>query len=233
MESTEFNRDPLGHTAWNPLHSLGIHFITLHGIPALNLDAWNPLLNWYQLHNSAGNPLHSIGICCRMLHGFHCMQPGYIAPRCMQSTAFTLDVFHNAAWNLVHSIIPHVIQCINQDQLGHGAWNPLHSIRIHWAKLHAIHCIHSGCISHCCMESSAFNHTAWNPCIQSVSITPSCMESTSFNRDTMHHSALNPLHSIMLHGIHSIQSGSIGPHCMDSTAFTRDPFHNAGWKPLH
>ena len=31
MESTAFNRDPLGHTAWTPLHSLGIHFTTLDG----------------------------------------------------------------------------------------------------------------------------------------------------------------------------------------------------------
>ena len=120
------------HAAWNPLHSIGIHWATLQGIhcihsgciahcfiesTALNLDAWNPLLNWYQLHNSAGNPLHSIGICCSMLHGFHCMQPGYIAPRCMQSTAFTLDVFHNAACNPLHSLwmyftTLHGIQCI-------------------------------------------------------------------------------------------------------------------------
>ena len=132
MESSAFNQDPLGHAAWKPLHSIGIHWATLHGIhcihsgsisqrcmesTALNLDAWNPLLNWYQLHNSAGNPLHSIGICCSMLHGFHCMQPGYIAPRCMQSTAFTLDVFHNAACNPLHSLFMyfttlHGIQCI-------------------------------------------------------------------------------------------------------------------------
>ena len=135
--------------------------------------------NWYQFHNAAGNPLHSIGIHCSMLHGFHCMQPGYIAPRCMQSTAFTLDVFHNAAWNPVHSIIPHVIQCINQDQLGHGAWNPLHSIRIHWAKLHAIHFIHSECITQCCMECSAFNHTAWNP-LHSIRINSTKLHGISF-----------------------------------------------------
>src|SRR5512134_1512576 len=152
IESTAFN-----NAAWNPLHSIGIHWATLHGIhcihsgsisqrwmesTALNLDAWNPLLNWYQLHNSAGNPLHSIGIHCRMLHGFHCMQPGYIAPRCMQSTAFTLDVFHNTAWNPVHSIIPHVIQYINQDQLGHAAW---------------IHCNQSVSVTPSCMESTSFN----------------------------------------------------------------------------
>ena len=128
MESTAFNRDPLGHTAWNPLHSLGSISQCCIESTELNLDAWNPLLNWYQLHNSVGNPLHSFGIHCRMLHGFHSMQPGYIAPRCMQSTAFTRDAFHNAAWNPVHSIMPHDIQCIQ-----------------------------SGSIGPCCMEATAFN----------------------------------------------------------------------------
>ena len=145
MESTAFNRDPLGHTAWNPRHSLSIH--------------------------------------CSMLHGFHCIQPGYIAPRCMQSTAFTRDAFHNAAWNPVHSIIPHVIQCINQDQLGHAAWNPLHSIRIHCAMLHGSHCIQSG------------------------SIGLHCMESTAFNQDPLCQAACNPLHSLRMHFtlLHGIQ----------------------------
>ena len=169
MESAAFNRDAFFHAILSALHSItmhGIHCIHSGSISqrcmestALNLDAWNPLLNWYQLHNSAGNPLHSIGIHCRMLHGFHCMQPGYIAPRCMQSTAFTLDAFHTAAWNPVHSITLHGIHCIQsgsivpcfmeasafiRDPLCYTAWNPLHSIRIHWAKLHAIHCIHPG-----------------------------------------------------------------------------------------
>ena len=139
----------------------------------------------------------------------HCIPSGSIAQCCMEYTAF------------------------NRDALGLAAWNPLHSIRIHWAKLHAIPCIHSGCISHCCMDSSAFNHTAWNPLhsiginytklhgihlIQSRYIAPLCIESTAFN-----HAAWNPLHSIGLHG----------PHCMVSTAFTRDPFHNAALTPLH
>src|SRR5512145_3264023 len=167
----------------------------MHGIHCIQLVS---------ISQCCRDTLHSIGIHCSMLHGFHCMQPGYIAPRCMQSTAFTLEVFHNAAWNPVHSIIPHVIQCINQDQLGHAAWNPLHSIMIHCAMLHGSHCIQSGSIGPICMQSTAFTpdafHTAaWSPvhsitlhgihCIQSVSITPSCMESTSFNRDTLHHSA--------------------------------------------
>src|SRR5512137_685041 len=69
-------------------------------------------------------------------------------------------------------------------------------------------------------------------CIQSGCILPGCMNSTPFN-----HAAWNPLHSITLHGIHCIQSGCILPgclesmhssHCMDSTAYNRDPLrHNA------
>ena len=35
MEFTAFNWDPLVHTAWTPLHSLGIHFTTLHGIHSI------------------------------------------------------------------------------------------------------------------------------------------------------------------------------------------------------
>src|SRR5512147_3225447 len=54
------------------------------------------------------------------------------------------------------------------------------------------------------------------------------MESTAFNRGTLHHAAWNPLHSIMLHGIHYIQSCSIVPNCMASTEFS----HTA-WNPLH
>src|SRR5512137_2707137 len=79
----------------------------------------------------------------------------------------------------------------HQDALGHAAYNPLHSIGMHWASLHGLHCIQSGSIAPKCMESTAFNHGAWNPlhsigmhfttllglhCIQSQ-----CIESTAFN----------------------------------------------------
>ena len=155
-ESTAFNRYPLPHAAWIPLHATWIH--------------------------------------CPTLHAIHCIHSGCISQRCMQSTAFTLDVFHNAAWNPVHSIIPHVIQCINQDQLGHAAWNPLHSIRIHWAMLHGGHCIKSRYNAPLCIESTAFNHAAWNP-LHSIGLHgPHCMESTAFTRDPFHNAALNPLH---------------------------------------
>ncbi|MFW1902079.1 hypothetical protein, partial [Acinetobacter oleivorans] len=67
-----------------------------------------------------------------------------------------------------------------------AAWNPLHSIGMHFATLHGINCIQS----------------SW-------------MESTAFNRDAFYHAAWNVLHSITLHGIHCIQLGFIGPHCME------------------
>ena len=126
---------------------------------------------------------------CASLHGIHCIQSRFISPRCMESTAFS------------------------RDPLCSAAWNPLHSIRIHWAKLHAIHCIHSEFISHCCMESSAFNHTAWNP-LHSIRI-----------------------HCAMLHGILCLHSGSIVLHCMESTAFNQDPLSKAAcsvaqWIPI-
>ena len=130
--------------------------------------------NLYQLHNAAGNPLHSIGIHCARLHGIHCIQSGYIGP---------------AACNPLHSLrmhftLLHGIQCIqsvciliscmesiqssrcmdsaafNRHPLRHAAWNPLHSIGIHWASLHGIHCVQSRSIGPRCMESTAFNHAA-------------------------------------------------------------------------
>src|SRR5512135_292709 len=74
----------------------------------------------------------------------------------------------------------------------HAAWNPVHSIEIHWATLHGIHCN------------------------QSESTPPHCTESTAFNRDPLGHAAWNPVHSIgihltPLHGIHCI-NWCITPH---------------------
>src|SRR5512136_1420826 len=91
---------------------------------------------------------------------------------------------------------------VNRDPLCHIAGKPLHSIDIHCAMLHGIHCIQFGFIG------------------------PHCMEYTVFNRDPLDHAAWNPLHSIgihlaMLHGIHCVQSGCILPCCMESTAFPK------------
>src|SRR5512134_2451324 len=97
----------------------------------------------------------------------------------------------------------------NRYPLPHAAWIPLHATWIHCPTLHAIHCIHSGCISQRCMESSAFNHSACNSVHQSRPIGPCCMD---------------PLQSIgisytKLHGIDLIQSRYIAPLCIESTAF--------------
>ncbi|MFW2079336.1 hypothetical protein ACG94X_16865, partial [Acinetobacter sp. ULE_I010] len=51
----------------------------------------------------------------------------------------------------------------NRDALGRAAENPLHSIGMHWASLHGLHCIQLVSIALQCMESSAFNDAAWNP----------------------------------------------------------------------
>src|SRR5512134_2472464 len=75
----------------------------------------------------------------------------------------------------------------------HAAWNSLHSIRIHCATMQGIHCV-------------IFK-----------SIAPHCMESTAFSRDPFCHAASNPLHSMTLHGSHSIN---------------RDAFYHAAWNPL-
>ena len=122
IKSTAFNRVPFLHAAWNPLHS-----ITLHGIHCIQSGsigphcmestaftrdpfhnaAWNPVhsiiphviqcINQDQLGHAAWNPLHSIWIHWAMLHGSNCIQSGYIALRCMESTAFNRDALGHAA----------------------------------------------------------------------------------------------------------------------------------------
>ncbi|WP_232339727.1 hypothetical protein, partial [Proteus mirabilis] len=67
-------------------------------------------------NHAAWNPLHSIGMLWAMLHNIHCIQSGFIGPRCLESTAFN-----------------------------HAAWNPLHSIGFHFFTLHGIHCIQTRC----------------------------------------------------------------------------------------
>ena len=141
------------------------------------------------MRQNAWNPLRSIKIHCTTLHGIHCIQSGSIKPRCMEYTGFNGDAFYHAASNPLHSVMPH----------GTTAF-----IGILWASLHKIPCIYLGSISPCCMESTAFNDTAWNPLHQSGCILPCCMESTAFSD-----AAWNALHSIgmlwaMLHKIHCI-----------------------------
>ena len=121
-----------------------------------------------------------------------------------------------------------VYTAFNQDAFHHTAWNPRHSIGLHGAMLHKIHCIPSRCI--------------W----------PRCMDSTAHNCDPLRHNEWNTLHSMTLHAIHCIQSGCFGPCCIKSTAFkysagihclqsccikspafNRVPFLHAAWNPLH
>ena len=141
MESTEFNLVPLGHTAWDPLHSIRYHWATLHGT-------------------------HSIPL-------------GSIAPCCMEYTPFKTDTF--AKIHGIHYIHSRCIShhCLKSSAFNRAALNPLHSIGIYCPTPHAIHCIHSGCISHCCMESSAFNHTVWNP-LHSIGINYTKLNGISF-----------------------------------------------------
>ena len=137
--------------------------------------------------HAAWNPLHSIEIHWATLHGIHCIQPGFIYPRCMECTAFNRGAFYHAAWSSLHSIIMHGIHCINRDGFYHAAWNPLHSV-----TLHGIHCSQSG------------------------SIVPHCRETTSFNRHPLRHAAWNPLHSTMvkcvtMDAVDSMQHGKMHP----------------------
>ena len=98
--------------------------------------------------------------------------------------------------------------CIKSTAFNHAARDPLHSIGMHFTRLHGIHRIQSRC-----MESTAFNHAAWNP-LHSI---------------RMHFTRLPGIHAfITLHGLHCIQSGSIAPHCMEYSAF-----NDAPWTPLH
>ena len=129
-----------------------------------------------------------------MLHVIHCIQSGCILPGCMESTT-------------IH----------------HAAWNPLHSIRMHFTRLHGVHCIQSHC-----MESTAFNRDAFYQAAWFRSIQSCCMDSTAFN-----HAAWIPRNSIgmhwaLRHGLYCIQSC-----CINSPAFYRVPFLHAALNPLH
>src|SRR5512139_4085652 len=107
MESTPFNRDPLGHTAWNPLLPIGINYTMLQGIQCIQsvsiaaccMDSTASNLD--TLPQAACNPLHSRVMHFTTQHGIDCIQSFR-----MESSAF------------------------NQDPLGHAAWRPLHSIEI-------------------------------------------------------------------------------------------------------
>ena len=103
IATTAFNREPLGHAAWNPLHSM-----TLHGIHCITRDAF---------YHAPWNPLHSV-----TLHGIHCSQSGSIVPHCRENTAFNRDPLHHTALTPLHSIeinwaMLHRIHCIQSGSI--------------------------------------------------------------------------------------------------------------------
>ena len=93
MESTAFNRDPLGHAAWNPLHSTGIHLSPLHGMHCVQSGCILPCSVVFTAFNhNAWNPLHQLGC---------------ILSCCLESTAFNPDALGLAAWTPLHTIRIH------------------------------------------------------------------------------------------------------------------------------
>ena len=123
IKSTAFNRDALGLTAWNLLHSIMLHGI--HCIQSCCIKS--PAFNRVQFLHAAWNPLHSI-----MLHCNHCIQSGTIGPCCMESTAFNRDALGHAAKKST---------AFNRDALGLALWTPVHTVGIHCTTMHGILCI--------------------------------------------------------------------------------------------
>ncbi|MFW2044459.1 hypothetical protein ACG9ZE_22825, partial [Acinetobacter sp. ULE_I053] len=74
MESTAFNQ-----AAWNPLHSIGMHFTTLYGVYCIQSRCMEfTAFISDPLCQNAWNPLRSIKIHCTTLHGIHCILSGSI-----------------------------------------------------------------------------------------------------------------------------------------------------------
>ena len=144
MDSTSFNLDTLPHAACNPLHSLGMHFPTLHGIQCIqSCCIESTAFNQCPLGHAAWNPLHSIRIHWAMVHGSHCIQSGSIALHCMESTAF-----HMIHWAKLHANHRINLGCISHCCMESSAFHPtartpMPSIGINYTKLHGIHFIQS------------------------------------------------------------------------------------------
>src|SRR5512134_3815382 len=84
MESTAFN-----HASLQPVHSIGYHRATLHGIHCIqSCFIATTAFNREPLGHAAWNPLHS-----NTLHVIHCIQT-----RCMESTAFNRDALGHAGF---------------------------------------------------------------------------------------------------------------------------------------
>ena len=144
MESTAFNWYQFHNAVGTPMHSIGIHCSMQHGFHCIQPGYTAPgcmqstAFTRDAFHNAAWNRLHSI-----IPHGIQCIQSGSIGPCCMEAT----DSIEIQCTTL------HRIHCIqscfmestpfNRDPLGHTAWNPLHSLGIHFTTLHGIHSIDS------------------------------------------------------------------------------------------
>src|SRR5512137_1489697 len=82
MESTAFN-----HASLQPVHSIGYHRATLHGIHCIqSCFIATTAFNREPLGHAAWNPLHS-----NTLHGIHCIPSGCFGPCWIMSTAFNRD----------------------------------------------------------------------------------------------------------------------------------------------
>ena len=101
MESTAFNRVPFLHAAWNPPHSIGMHFTTLHGLHCIQSQCIeSTAFNRGAFYTAEWNPLHLI-----TLHGIHCIQSGFILQGCMvECIPIECSGFHGAWLSAVYSM---------------------------------------------------------------------------------------------------------------------------------
>ena len=108
IKSTALVRDALGLTAWTPLHTIGIHCATMHGILCIqSLCMESTAFNRDTFYHAAWSALQSITV-----HGIHCIQSGCFGPCCIKSTAF-----NHAAWNPLHSTMLNKIPCIKYSSI--------------------------------------------------------------------------------------------------------------------
>ena len=137
MDSTASNLDTLPQAACNPLHSLGMHFTMLHVIQCIqSCRMESTALKQDPFGQAACNPLHSLWMHFTLLHGIHCIQSVSITPSCMEATS--IIEIHCTTLHKIHCIQSRCMEstAFNRDPLGHTAWNPLHSLRIHFKTLH-------------------------------------------------------------------------------------------------
>ena len=132
------------HAAWNPVHSIEIHWATLHGIHCIQSGSIGPscmqstAFTLDAFHTAAWNPVHSV-----TLHGIHSIESVSITS-CGIEYISIIEI-HCTTLHRIHCIQSHCMEStpFNRDPLGHTAWNPLHSLGIHFTTLHGNHSIES------------------------------------------------------------------------------------------